>query len=83
MKISRKELYNKYGINLPVGKYKIKADGANYAISTIKDDTSGCILVGRNKEVGKVLDSTVTFKALYAKLKAAHDKGESISIEIK
>lgn len=46
-------------------------------------DTAGCVLVGKNTQVGKVLQSTATFKALYAKLKAAHDKGESIYIEIK
>lgn len=46
-------------------------------------DTAGCVLVGKNTQVGKVLQSTATFKALYIKLKAAHDKGESINIEIK
>lgn len=52
-------------------------------IGNTKEHTEGCVLVGRNTQVGKVLQSTVTFKALYAKLKAAHDKGESIYIEIK
>ena len=28
-------------------------------------DTSGCLLVGKNKEVGKVLESRKTFNALY------------------
>ena len=37
------------------------------------NDSSGCILVGQNREVGKVLDSMVTLKALYEKLKAAKD----------
>ena len=44
-----------------------------------KSDTLGCILVGENKEVGKVLNSTATFKKLYAILKAAKDP---IEIEI-
>lgn len=38
-----------------------------------KSDTLGCILVGENKEVGKVLNSTATFKKLYEILKKAKD----------
>lgn len=45
-------------------------------------DTEGCILVGENKEVGKVLNSTATFKRVYPMLKAASDKGEAIYITI-
>lgn len=33
-------------------------------------DTEGCILVGMNRQVGKVLDSQKTFKKLYEKLLA-------------
>ena len=36
-------------------------------------DSSGCILVGENKVVGKVLNSMVTLKKLYAILKTAKD----------
>ena len=45
-------------------------------------DTLGCVLVGKNTKVGQVTDSRDTFKALYKKMKAAHDKGEKITIEI-
>lgn len=31
-------------------------------------DTEGCLLVGKNKEVGKVLESRKTFNALYREL---------------
>ena len=34
-------------------------------------DTDGCILVGKNREVGMVLDSMATLKRLYKKLKEA------------
>lgn len=47
-----------------------------------QNDSSGCIIVGKNTVVGKVTDSKVTFEALYAKLKAASNKGESITITI-
>lgn len=45
-------------------------------------DSSGCILVGKNTQVGKVLNSRETFKSLYRKLRAADRKGEKITITI-
>ena len=41
-------------------------------------DTLGCLIVGKNKEVGKVLESRKTYNKLFALLKDAKD----ISIEI-
>jgi hypothetical protein len=46
------------------------------------EDTSGCILVGENKVVGKVINSIATFKKLYSKLQEADNKGEEITIQI-
>lgn len=37
-------------------------------------DTEGCLIVGENKIVGKVINSTVVFKKLYPILKSAKDK---------
>ena len=45
-------------------------------------DTSGCILIGENKVVGKVLNSTPYETALVDKLTKAQNKGESITITI-
>ena len=45
-------------------------------------DTLGCILVGRNTVKGGLTQSRDTFKALYEKMKKAHDRGEKITIEI-
>ena len=45
-------------------------------------DTHGCLLVGKNKSVGSISESVVTFKALYAKIKAAFDSGEKITLTI-
>ena len=45
-------------------------------------DTEGCLLVGENKEVGKVLNSRYTYNRLFTKLKEAFDRGETITIEI-
>ena len=45
-------------------------------------DTEGCILVGYNREVGKVLDSAATEQRLMAILQNAANKGEQIYITI-
>ena len=46
------------------------------------NDTEGCILVGENKAVGQVLNSTATFRKIYTMLKAADERGERIWITI-
>ena len=46
-------------------------------------DSYCCLLVGRNTKVGQVTSSKDTFAALYKKMKAAADRGESIMIEIR
>lgn len=51
-------------------------------IGNTAKDTEGCILVGENKEKGKVLNSTATFRKLYPILRAADERGESITIEV-
>ena len=38
------------------------------------EDTDGCILVGRNKVVGQVVDSQATFRELYKILSNSKDK---------
>lgn len=44
-------------------------DGVLIHIGNKPEDTDGCILVGKNKAKGQVLESTTTFKELYNKLK--------------
>lgn len=45
-------------------------------------DCMGCVLVGRNKVVGGLVQSKDTFKALYKRLETAYNKGEKIIVEI-
>ena len=45
-------------------------------------DTDGCLLVGKNTAVGKVLESKATFTELYGRMKKAHDAGEEITVDI-
>ena len=47
-----------------------------------ENDSSGCILVGENKVVGKIINSWSTFKRVYGLLKAASDRGEKITLTI-
>ena len=47
------------------------------------EDTEGCILVGKNREVGKVLDSRIWVHRLKQKIVEAKDKGEAVWITIK
>lgn len=48
-------------------------EGVLIHIGNTAKDTEGCILVGKNTKVGKVLESRVTFTKLYARLKEAKD----------
>lgn len=57
-------------------------DGVLIHIGNTASHSAGCILVGENKAVGQVLNSTITFKKLYQELKKAWDQDEDIWIEI-
>ena len=46
-------------------------EGVLIHIGNTAKDTDGCILVGRNTKVGKVLESRATFVKLYEKMKNA------------
>lgn len=54
-------------------------DGILIHAGNTADDSSGCILVGENKVVGKVINSMATLKRLYGILKEA---GEDITLTI-
>ena len=55
-------------------------DGILIHAGNTAKDSAGCILVGENKEKGKVLNSMATLKRLYKVLK--EHEGEGISITI-
>lgn len=46
------------------------------------EDTYGCILVGENKVVGKLINSLTTFKRLYTAMSAVWEVGEKINLII-
>lgn len=57
-------------------------DGVLIHIGNTDKNSAGCILVGQNKVVGQVINSTDTFRKLYDVLSQANKKSEKISIEI-
>ena len=65
-------------VNVPMFS-GIRIHAGNDAVN----DTQGCILVGENREVGKVLNSRKYVKLVKAKIVEAKDKGESVFIEIR
>lgn len=82
-KFSQKKYERRYGfcngylprlINVP------GFDGVLIHVGNSARDTEGCLLVGKNTSVGKVLESRVTFVRLYEKLKEAKE-GIYITIE--
>ncbi len=56
-------------------------DGVLIHVGNTAEDTSGCIIVGENKVVGKVINSTATFAKLYARLKTARDGKIYITVQ--
>lgn len=46
-------------------------------------DSLGCIILGENKAIGKVLNSRATCAKVYPMIEAASKKGEKIAITIK
>ena len=57
-------------------------EGVLLHIGNYAKDTDGCLLCGMNTKKGMVCNSTETFTKLYAKLKAADERMENISITI-
>ena len=70
-RLSKKAVYQFCGGYVPRLINVNGFDGILIHIGNTAKDSEGCILVGENKEVGKVLNSAATFKRLYEKLKSA------------
>lgn len=79
-KINKKELLEKYGIDLNKGKYSIELKNNEYIIYNYKDDTLGCILVGESKALDFIGGSKMAFAKLMDILTKTK---EPITIEIK
>lgn len=80
-----KVVYNwspKFGRNLPRLLNVPAFEGILIHPGNTADDSAGCILVGRNTEVGRLTESRYTSDKLNALIEDAQRRGESITIEI-
>ena len=64
-------------------EFNRKWQGIRIHAGNCSEDTEGCILVGKNREVGKVLDSRIWVHRLKQKIVEAKDRGEAVWITIK
>ena len=80
---SKKPQYKEFcGGKVPRLKYVKGFSGILIHSGTDQDSSSGCIIVGENKVVGKVINSWATYKRVYNVLKAAANRGEKITLTI-
>ena len=64
-------------------EFNRKWQGIRIHAGNCSEDTEGCILVGKNREVGKVLDSRKWLYELKQKIVEAKDRGEAVWLTIK
>lgn len=80
-----KVVYNwspKFGRNLPRLLNVPAFEGILIHPGNTADDSAGCILVGRNTEVGRLTESRYTSDKLNVLIEDAQRRGESITIKI-
>ena len=77
----------KFGAWLPIllggPEFNKQWQGIRIHAGNTAKDTQGCILVGKNREVGKVLESRKWLYELKQKIVEAKDKGETVWLTIK
>ena len=64
-------------------EFNRKWQGIRIHAGNCSKDTEGCILVGKNREVGKVLDSRIWVHRLKQKIVEAKGRGEPVWLTVK
>ena len=82
MRIGRSKLKNTYGIDIPIGQYRIKTHPAEYEVYTVKDDTHGCPLLAQTRTATGVANCKGVNDRLYYTLMAAEQRGEDVWMEV-
>lgn len=72
----------KFGRELPYLSNVSFFEGIMIHAGNSPEDTRGCILVGENKELGRVINSRAWENILMSKLKAAVERGQRIFITV-
>ena len=80
-KFKRKPMYEFCDGYLPRLVNVTGFEGVLIHVGNTAKDTEGCLLVGRNTKVGKVLESRKVFMELYDRLMQGYEEGIYIKIE--
>lgn len=73
---------NRFKRDLPLLLNVPNFEGIRIHTGNTAADTEGCLIPGKIKQKGKVLQSREAFASLFDKIKAAIVKGDQVSIEI-
>ena len=73
---------NRFKRDLPLLENVPNFEGVRIHPGNTAADTEGCILVGKSKGPDAIYESRKAFDTLFAKIKAAIDAGEKVTLEI-